>query len=315
MELRMIHESYHSCEEDIAASVAASLNRPWALMYCHAWGFEYSNSAGTIGQRIHEGTSDFYDNLRQYHGIEFKEQGVFMKDTLLSFLSKKKSKYPVVVSVDDLSCPWMPANPLINRSHPVLVKEVFDNGFSCMDPYFLIEDVFFPLDCIPETGAKVHVVNLHDIKTDNSFFESQIIQSSYNIAKKGDMANALCADMHELISLDSEIAVHNVLVRSDLLDRFTYLARRRKQYAQFIIATDDLMKAKYTWTYTLFNNFASSWEMAYKKLMKSFCMSSWSKDKSDLITLICKTLEQEISLATQITTKELSGTALQMCSS
>jgi hypothetical protein len=305
----MVHELFHSCEEDIAASLAISLNRVWALMYCHAWGFEYSNKKGTIGEKLHEGENDFFNNLKLYHGIEVKDQGVFPKENVRSFLSQNESEYPIIVYIVDLHCPWGPPVTIINRAHPVLIRAACDSGWSCMDPYLLTEHAVLTLDSIPESGSKICTVNVNDIYIVASLLESQIIDSSKNISVKESEANALYSDMSGLKSLDSEIVLYNGRVRSDLLDRLTYLSRRRKQYAKYIDFLGEMMQTQFRDTATIFHNLSDSWQMIYKKLMKSFCMSSWVSDKENLLNLLNRTLQQEIFLAREILAKGLKGLA------
>jgi len=300
MEFLMVHESFHSCEEDIAASLAASLNRAWALMYCHAWGFEYSTIGRTIGERLHEGENDFFKNLRLYHGIEIKEQGIFPKNRIDAFLSQNVSAYPIIVYIDDLHCPWGQSETIINRAHPVLIRTACDVGWSCMDPYLMMENAVLTLDCIPESGSKICTVHVSDIHVETSFFESQIIDSSKNISSKESEANSLYSDMSSLEGLDSEIVLCNGRLMSELLDRFTYLSRRRRQYAKYVIYLGEIMQMQLNYLATLFNDLSDSWEMLYKKLMKTFCMSSWSSNKKIVLDLLNETLQKEISLAKQI---------------
>jgi len=299
MELHMVHESFHSCEEDIAASLAASLNRAWALMYCHAWGFEYSNKGGTIGEKLHEGENDFFNNLRRYHGIEIKDQGVFPKDRVGAFLSQNESEHPVIVYIDDLHCPWGQPETIINRAHPVLIRGACDSGWSCMDPYLSMEHAILTLECIPESGSKVCTVNISDVHFETSFFKSQIIDASKNISSKESEADMLYTDMNGLESLEEEIVLYNGRVRSDLLDRFTYLSRRRKQYAKYVIYLGESMM-QFNYIATLFYDLSDSWQMVYKKLMKTFCMSSWNDAKISLLELLKRTLQKEMSLAKYI---------------
>ncbi len=162
------------------------------------------------------------------------------------------------------------------------------------------------MGCIPESGSKICTVNVSDVHIETSFLESQIIDSSKNISVKESEAYALYSDMNGLESLDSEIALYNGRVRSDLLDRFTYLSRRRKQYAKYVVFLGEMMKEQFSHIASLFNDLSDSWQMVYKKLMKSFCMSSWSNDKKNLLDLLNRTLQQEISLAKRILAKGLS---------
>lgn len=295
--LKLIHRDYHSCEEDIIETVCNALGRSCEKMYCHAWNFEYIKSCETIGKRLYEGENDVFNNIKLYHGIEFKEKSNCSVDSVDEMIIKGVVNVPFVCYIDNIQYPWISTNRLFKRTHPILITEITADEWFCMDPYMQAEKVKLEKKYISKCSMRMQTIVVNELSSDLKGFDTFVFDSAYKIRMSQEHMNLFVQDMYNLNKLDDEIMIYKSHVISDLLDHITYIARRRMQYAKYISYLTGYTRSNMTSCITAFEELSREWQTIGKKLLKIYCTNSWNMEKSCFCKLIESVLEDEVENA------------------
>lgn len=300
--VKPLHFDYHSCEEDILATIATFLHKDFQLMYCNSWGGSYKRDCETIGASLSEGKSCFFTNLKDYHGIDLKESKIRSLDDIGDLFSAEEKKgRPILLYIDEYDCPWSPFFHKASKPHPLLLIEKAVHIYRCLDPYLSLEHKSLNIEKEIDI-SRARLLRIELCKPQNCpGMISKIRNSAVDMYEKSlPQMKEFIWDLISLETLEDEIKVVDGRIVSQLLDKITYLARRRQQYAVFLnyINVSENLGSEIAGDFV---SLALQWEIIGRKIMKMYCMNLWSEaEKGGLLDRLKLCIEIENSLSMRL---------------
>lgn len=297
LQIEGVHRKYHSCEEDIIATIANFFNERWELIYLNAWGFEYSRDAMSIGAGLYEGDKNSFKNIEKYHGIKFNKYFVDnAKDMYVFYEKESQNGIPMIFYVDAHDIKWCPEYQKEHREHPLIIEGMKKADCLCVDPYYGQVDKLLANSLVMRDNSKIMQVCKVDGK--ESFDKKSIEKCAWIMKSQGleEMRNFIM-DFVSKDSLSYEIRLRNNRIDSTLLDKLTYISRRRYQFSVLLSYLFELGYGNYQEIVQDFKLLSNNWEKVCKKLLKIFCCDSWCKDRKviEKYLLDCYYLEENLT--------------------
>lgn len=117
------------------------------VSYAESYNLHYESSLlGTWGFRIDKKNDKIISNnclklLSKNHGIEVTERSLSGFNELYDFVNNKIKDTPIIVSIDAIDCSWCISYRKYHIDHFILVVDIKQDSFMCVDSYFSGETV------------------------------------------------------------------------------------------------------------------------------------------------------------------------------